>query len=168
VALNLVGVEHRELARGDALVRARQWTRATTVDVRVQRVPGEKVARRGRVQVYVGSGEHGAGLRVLDPDGTFARLRFDEPLTLAPGDRVVIRDPGRERTVAGAEVLDAEARGRCRRRPGPSRAPARRAARARAPMGRGQRRAETRRSGEPRGRRVRRRRRGVGRSGARR
>jgi selenocysteine-specific elongation factor len=80
--------------------------------VRVQRVPGEKVARRGRVQVYVGSGEHGAGLRVLDPDGTFARLRFDEPLTLAPGDRVVIRDPGRERTVAGAEVLDAEARGR--------------------------------------------------------
>jgi selenocysteine-specific elongation factor len=112
VALNLVGVEHRELARGDALVRAGQWTRATTVDVRVQRVPGEKVARRGRVQVYVGSGEHGAGLRMLDPDGEFARLRFAEPLTLAPGDRVVIRDPGRERTVAGAEILDAEARGR--------------------------------------------------------
>jgi len=112
VALNLVGVEHRALERGDALVRAAQWTRATTVDVRVQRVPGEKVARRGRVQVYAGSGEHGAGLRMLDPDGEFARLRFNEPLTLAPGDRVVIRDPGRERTVAGAEVLDAEARGR--------------------------------------------------------
>src|SRR3954447_18883903 len=112
VALNVVGVEHRELARGDALVRADQWTRASTVDVRVQRVPGEKVARRGRVQVYVGSGEHSAGLRMLDPDGEFARLRFTEPLTLAPGDRVVIRDPGRERTVAGGEVLDAEARGR--------------------------------------------------------
>jgi len=112
VALNLVGVEHRELARGDALVRAGQWPNATTVDVRVQRVPGEKVTRRGRVQVYVGSGEHGAGLRMLDRDGEYARLRFAEPLTLAPGDRVVIRDPGRERTVAGAEVLDAEARGR--------------------------------------------------------
>src|SRR6185503_16623231 len=42
VALNLVGVEHRALERGDALVRAAQWTRATTVDVRVQQVPGEK------------------------------------------------------------------------------------------------------------------------------
>jgi selenocysteine-specific elongation factor len=112
VALNLVGVEHHDLARGDALVRAGQWTRATTVDVRVQRVPGQKMVRRGRVQVYVGSGEHGAGLRMLDPDGEFARLRFTEPLALAPGDRIVIRDPGRERTVAGGEVLDADARGR--------------------------------------------------------
>jgi selenocysteine-specific elongation factor len=112
VALNLVGVEHHDLARGDALVRAGQWSRATIVDVRVQRVPGEKVRRRGRVQVYVGSGEHGAGLRMLDPDGEFARLRFTDPLPLAPGDRVVIRDPGRARTVAGAEVLDADARGR--------------------------------------------------------
>ena len=76
-------------------MRARQWARATTVDVRVQRVPGEKVPRRGRVQVYVGSGEHGAGLRMLDPESEFARLRFTEPLTLAPGDRIVIRDPGR-------------------------------------------------------------------------
>jgi selenocysteine-specific elongation factor len=109
VALNIVGVEHRDLARGDALVRAGQWTRATVVDVRVQRVPGEKVARRGRVQVYVGSGEHGAALRMLDSEGKFARLRFTEPLTLAPGDRMVLRDPGRGRTVAGAEVLDAEA-----------------------------------------------------------
>src|SRR5262249_62233383 len=97
VALNLVGVEHRDLVRGDALVRPGQWSRATTVDVRVQRVPGEKVARRGRVQVYVGSGEHGAGLRMLDPDGEFARLRFVEPLALAPGDAVVVLDPARER-----------------------------------------------------------------------
>jgi selenocysteine-specific elongation factor len=112
VALNLVGVEHHDLSRGDALVRAGQWTRATTVDVRVQRVPGEKLTRRARVQVYVGSGEYGAALRMLDLEGEFARLRLAHPLPLAPGDRVVIRDPGRERTVAGAELLDADARGR--------------------------------------------------------
>ena len=108
VALNLAGIDHHDLARGDAVVRANQWTRATVVDVRVQLVPGETLARRGRVQVYVGSGEHGAAYRLLDPDGRFARLRFVAPLPVAPGDRFVLRDPGRERTVAGAEVLDVE------------------------------------------------------------
>lgn len=106
VALNLVGVEHRDLARGDALVRPGQWATPAVVDVGVQVVPGEKLARRNRVQVYAGSGEHGATFRVLDPQSRFARLRLETPLPLAPGDRLVLRDPGKGRTVAGVEVLD--------------------------------------------------------------
>jgi selenocysteine-specific elongation factor len=106
VALNLAGIDHHELARGDALVRPGQWATPLVVDVAVRLVPGEKIARRSRVQVYVGSGEHGATLRVLDPDGRFARVRLTTPLPLAPGDRMVLRDPGRGRTVAGVEVLD--------------------------------------------------------------
>ena len=39
---------------------------------------------------------------------SFARLRFDAPLPLAVGDRIVLRDPARARTIAGAEVLDVE------------------------------------------------------------
>ena len=106
VALNLAGVDHHDLARGDALVRPGQWAAPTVVDVGIHLVPGEKLSRRGRVQVYAGSGEHGATLRVLDPDAHFARLRLSTALPLAPGDRLVLRDPGRGRTVAGAEVLD--------------------------------------------------------------
>ena len=112
VAVNLVGVEHRDLARGDALVRPGQWRTPTVVDVALHTLPGVDLPRRARVQVYVGSGEHAATLRRLDPDGRFARLRLPVPLPLVPGDRLVVRDPGRGRTVAGAEVLELEPRGR--------------------------------------------------------
>jgi len=65
----------------------------------------ESVAIRARrLQAYVGSGEHGARLRPLG-DGTYARLRFPLPLPLAPGDRLVLRDPGTSTTFAGATVL---------------------------------------------------------------
>ena len=106
VALNLAGIDHHELHRGDALVRPGQWATPGVVDVAVHLVPGERLARRARVQVYAGSGEHAATLRILDPDGRFARLRLGAPLPLAPGDRLVLRDPGKGRTVAGVEVLD--------------------------------------------------------------
>lgn len=106
VALNLAGVDHHQVARGDALVRPGQWETPTVVDVEIRVLAGERVTKRGRVQVYAGSGEHGASIRVLDPDGHFARLRLAGPLPLAPGDRLVVRDPGRGRTVAGVEVLD--------------------------------------------------------------
>jgi len=114
VALNLAGVEHTDLSRGDAVVRPSQWLTPRVVDVAMARLPGEQIKRRGRFQVYVGSGEHRVWLRVLDDDGAFARLRLDEPIPLAPGDRLVLRDTGRKRTVAGAEVLDVEPIGRAR------------------------------------------------------
>jgi selenocysteine-specific elongation factor len=112
VALNLAGIEHRLLTRGDALVRPGQWTAATTVDVAVVALPGEVLAPRARLQAYAGSGEHEVRFRALDEAGRFARLRLDSPLPVAPGDRMVLRDPGRERTVAGAEVLDTEPTGK--------------------------------------------------------
>ena len=118
VALNLVGVEHRELARGDAVVGPDQWTFARTVDAALTVVPGEDFERRGRLQAYAGSGEHGVWARVLGDGTDFVRLRFATALPLAPGDRVVLRDPGSKRTVAGAEVLDVEPVTKARDAPG--------------------------------------------------
>jgi selenocysteine-specific elongation factor len=106
VALNLAGIEHRALARGDAVVRPGQWADAVVVDAALHVLPDEQLRRRGRYQAYVGSGEHRVWLRTLDPDSRYARLRFDAPVPLAPGDRLVLRDPGRRHTVAGLEVLD--------------------------------------------------------------
>jgi selenocysteine-specific elongation factor len=118
VALNLAGVEHRELQRGDAVVSPGQWTAALTVDAALTVVPGEELERRSRLQAYVGSGEHAVVARVLDDAATFVRLRFATPLPLAPGDRLVLRDPGSARTVAGAKVLEVEPTARAREAPG--------------------------------------------------
>ncbi|MBV8949987.1 MAG: selenocysteine-specific translation elongation factor, partial [Actinobacteria bacterium] len=114
VALNLAGVEHHEVARGYAVVRPGQWHETAVVDVAVSMLPGERIRRRARLQVYVGSGEHNVFLRALDDDGRYARLRFGARLALAPGDRVVLRDPGSQRTIGGAEVLDVAASGNAR------------------------------------------------------
>ena len=110
VALNLVGVDHDQLARGDALVRAAAWIDATQVDVAVRRIPGAPARIPTRLQAAVGSGEHPVRVRLLGDDTGLARLRFDTPLPLAVGDRLVLRDPARARTIAGAEVLDVESR----------------------------------------------------------
>ena len=106
VALNLAGVEHHALGRGDALVRPGQWESARTVDVEVTPLPQAPVPLPARLLAAVGSGEHAVRLRHLGSDGRFARVRFAVPLPLAAGDRMVLRDPARSRTVAGAVVLD--------------------------------------------------------------
>jgi selenocysteine-specific elongation factor len=108
VALNLAGVEHGDLRRGDAVVRPGQWLTPSVVDVAVTPLAGDEVKRRRRLHAAVGSGEHRAVYRPLDDRARYARLRLEAPLPLAPGDRLVLRDLGRRRTVAGAEVLDVQ------------------------------------------------------------
>jgi selenocysteine-specific elongation factor len=47
-------------------------------------------------------------VRVRPLGGEIVRLALDRPLPLGPGDRLVLRDPGRHAIVAGAVVLDAD------------------------------------------------------------
>lgn len=108
VALNLTGVDRRALGRGDALVREGQWIDTTVIDVEVTRLAGTPAHLPARLQAAVGSGEHGVQVRVLDESAQFARIRFDHALPLAVGDRIVLRDPARSRTIAGAVVLDVQ------------------------------------------------------------
>jgi selenocysteine-specific elongation factor len=105
VALNLAGVDHHAVRRGDAVVRPGQWLPADVVDVALRPLPGVRLARRAVLHCHVGSGEYEGRLRILDDSREHGRLRLAQPVPLVPGDRVVLRDPGRRRTVGGAEVL---------------------------------------------------------------
>jgi selenocysteine-specific elongation factor len=106
VALNLANVDHTDLERGVAVVTPGQWAVVDTVDVRLRVLPGRSLPRRATVHAHAGSGEQLAQLRVLDDEGKFGRLMLTTPLPLTPGDRLVLRSPGAQTTVAGAEVLD--------------------------------------------------------------
>lgn len=116
VAVNLAGVEHRSLGRGDVLVRPGQWHTTRTVDAELQVLDalGHAVSRRGAHVLHLGAGEWPVRLRVLGretvPPGGRApvRLHLPEALPLLPGDRFVLRDWGRGETVGGGEVLDVD------------------------------------------------------------
>ncbi len=119
-AINLVGVSHDQVERGDVLTRPDQWHLTTVVDASLQVLDrlDHPVSRRGAHVVYLGAGEHPCRLRVLGPDvlepGSQGpvRLFLPEALPLLPGDRFVLRESGRAETVGGGEVLDVDPRER--------------------------------------------------------
>jgi selenocysteine-specific elongation factor len=119
-AVNLVGVAHDEVVRGDVLVRRGQWHLTNVVDADLQVLDslGHAVSRRGAFVAYIGAGEHPVRLRILGPDalepgaGGSVRMFLPHALPLLPGDRFVLRESGRAETVGGGQVLDVDPRER--------------------------------------------------------
>ena len=116
VAVNLVGAGHRDVDRGDAVVRAEQWHATDTIDAELSVLASldHPVTRRGAYAAYIGSGEHPVRLRVLGPTAIepgragLVRLHLPLRLPLCMGDRFILRESGRSETVGGGEVLDVE------------------------------------------------------------
>jgi selenocysteine-specific elongation factor len=114
VAANLVGIDRTDAERGDVLVHAGRWRPTSTFDVELRPVRGltSALTARGAYKVYAGAAESDAAVRFLEPGRlepgarAFARLRTARPLTLAVGDRIVLREAGRRQTVGGGVVLD--------------------------------------------------------------
>lgn len=122
VAVNLRGVERADLRRGDPMLTPDAWHLTGEVDVEV-RVPAGRDGAEGpdmhgtdagaalpaELVLHVGSAHRTARVRVLAGSaGRFARLRFDPPLPLEPGDLGVLRDPGRHAVAAGITVRDVD------------------------------------------------------------
>jgi selenocysteine-specific elongation factor len=113
-ALNLAGVEHHLIRRGDPVVVAEQWWHTRTVDAGLQVLESldHVVSRRGAFAVHIGSGEWSARMRVLGAeslqpgDRGAVRVHLPVELPLLPGDRFVLREHGRDETVGGGEILD--------------------------------------------------------------
>ncbi|MEO6120968.1 MAG: selenocysteine-specific translation elongation factor [Acidimicrobiales bacterium] len=114
LAVNLAGVHHEQVERGHAVVRNGQWEPSRRIDcaLSVLAALDHEVSRRGAYQVYLGSGEYPARVRVLGAEALkpgsrgLVRLHLPAPLPLLPGDHFVLRESGRGETVGGGEVLD--------------------------------------------------------------
>ncbi len=114
VALNLSGIEHADVTRGDVITRADEWHHTDRFDASLSVLGSltHPVSRRGAYRVHIGSADVPARLRVIGPDaldpGTsgFVRVHLDRPFPLLPGDRFVVRDSGRSETIGGGEILD--------------------------------------------------------------
>jgi len=115
-AINLNGVSHDQVTRGDVLVREGEWHLTHMFDASLQVLDSldHEVSRRGAYMLYLGAGEHPVRIRILGPStiapGTSGKIRVHLPvsLPLLPGDRFVVRESGRAETVGGGEVLDVD------------------------------------------------------------
>ena len=99
VAVNLRGVDHQHIGRGDTLRTPDAWLDTAEIDVALR--SSGKMHRE--LVLHIGSAAVPVHVRPL---GTAARLRLTRPLPLRIGDIGLLRDPGEHRIVAGVEVLD--------------------------------------------------------------
>lgn len=119
VALNLVGLDRDEVARGDVIVAARVASPGPAATYRVDvaltwATPDSRPDGGARIAVHHGTRESAA--RLVELGGRFFQLRLEEPIVPAAGDRLVIRSLAPPDTLGGGVVLDPAPR-----RHGPSR-----------------------------------------------
>ena len=113
-ALNITGVDHQSINRGDVLVVEGQWLGTNKFDASLKVLESieHAVSKRGSYMMYVGSREtkvvlHTIGSTSIQSGETgFIRVTLPDMLPLVPGDRFILRESGRDETIGGGEVLD--------------------------------------------------------------
>lgn len=105
VALNIGGIPHDDIARGNMVGRPGQWetSRRAAVTMRATRFAGE-IDQRGAYQMHIGSASR--LVSVIGISSGLALLQLDQDVPMAVGDRFILRDTGRRLVVAGGRILD--------------------------------------------------------------
>jgi len=120
VAVNLAGTAKSELERGDVLTLPGQWRPTAMFEGWIRPVRGldHPLTSRGAYKLYAGSAERDARIRfhgtseLRTGQRAFARIMVSRPVVLDLGDNFVLREAGRQQTVAGGQVLDTDPPGR--------------------------------------------------------
>ncbi len=113
-AINLSGVSHDEISRGEVLAEREALESSYMLDAEVEMLEGSHAAlRRGsEVELHIGTVELSAKLHPLESDSVppgstaLVQLRVSEPLAIAAGDRFIMRSSTGRYTLGGGIVLD--------------------------------------------------------------
>lgn len=113
-ALNLAGVESKEIQRGMVLTAPDTFRSTTVVDARLRLLAGAKpLKHRAPVHFHAGTAELTAEVRLLDGPSPLApgaeglvRLLLAKPALLLPGDRFIVRMFSPVVTIGGGVILD--------------------------------------------------------------
>ncbi len=114
LALNLAGIPHHALQRGDVVAAPGAYRPTTRIDVHLRmwdRAPAP-LPHMAWVKLFVWSAEVMARVRLLGRDAlapgeeAVAQLELTRPVVVAPGDRFILRRPSPDALLAGGRVLD--------------------------------------------------------------
>jgi selenocysteine-specific elongation factor len=122
-AINLAGVAHEQVQRGQELSTPGYLVPSKVLTVRLNTLPGNRrpIKHRVEVRLHIGTAEVMATVSLLDCDHVdpgqwaLAQLFLDEPVTAIWGQPFVLRDSSAEHTLGGGQVLQPTA-GKVRRR----------------------------------------------------
>jgi selenocysteine-specific elongation factor len=114
VAVNLQGLDHDHVARGDIVVPRGAYRTTRAVDVRLDHLPTapRELRHRSLLRLHSATYEVPAQVILLDRDSlapgesAVAQLRLKSPVLLLPGDPFVLRAYSPQTTVGGGRILD--------------------------------------------------------------
>jgi selenocysteine-specific elongation factor len=114
VAVNLQGVEHTEIMRGNVVTPRGIFHPTRAVDARFNYLPSapRELKHRAVVRLHSATYEVPAQVILLDRDSLrpgdteFVQLRLKNPVLLLPGDLFIVRSHSPQTTVGGGTVLD--------------------------------------------------------------
>jgi selenocysteine-specific elongation factor len=114
VALNLLGVDHGDVLRGDVVTPRGAYRTTGTVDAVLDHLPSapRPLRHRATLRLHAATYEVAAQVILLDRDAlapgesAFVQLRLKHPVLLLPGDPFVLRSYSPAATIAGGRILD--------------------------------------------------------------
>jgi len=112
-AINLAGVAHDQVQRGQELATPGYLAPSKVLTVRLNALPANRrpIKHRAEVRLHVGTAESLATVSLLDCDHAdagewaLAQLFLHEPVTAVWGQPFVLRDSSAEHTLGGGQVL---------------------------------------------------------------
>lgn len=115
VAINLAGISHHDIQRGDLITVPQAIVATQRIDVRLQvaRIAPRAVSQGMHLDLFVGAAETRcrvttlAGDAIVPGDSGLVQLHLDTPLPLWRGDRLIVRQASPSITMAGGKVIDA-------------------------------------------------------------
>ncbi len=105
-ALN-INLDQTSVKRGDWLLASPIRHNVMRFDCRVQTAAlPHRFKPSAQYHLYHGCGHYLVNIRPLDPAQVFCQMLSPTPLSMAYGDRFIIRDPAAAKTLAGGHVVD--------------------------------------------------------------
>ena len=114
LAVNLQGVDHSEVERGDVVVPKGLYRPTSAVDVRLNYLASapKELKHRATIRLHSATYEVPAKVILFDRDllapgeSAYVQLRLARPVLLLPGDPFVLRTYSPQATLGGGTVLD--------------------------------------------------------------